>query len=629
MEVIRDGAAQGIRSAVIHSAGFGETSESGKAREKEVLEIARSSGMVLCGPNSAGLVNIPEKVALTPVVSMELDGLIHERIGFVSQSGGMMGSLMTRAHARGMGFSYLVSTGNEVDLQATDYIEFMLDDPLTDVVIVFLEGFRDIERFFEIADLSLRKEKPLLVLKVGRSETGAKAAKSHTGSMAGSDEVYSAIFKQKGIVRVSALEDLIETASLFCKYKPHSGNRVGVLTTTGGVAMLIADECSACGFEFPKPCGRTLETVAKGLPTFASFSNPLDVTMSGVGIGFGKAIDLFLQDPNFDIVMAVVGTSSQFAPEMGVKPIVERDRGSKKTLVSFLNPNAEEALRLLERNGIPTFRTPESSARVLKHFRDYSRFLERQRRAPDPIETRGMPLDPSVFSEARRILDSSGSVLNEVESKRLLRLLDVPVTEEQSVFSLEDALKAAKEIGYPVAVKVISSDIPHKTEAGVIQLSIRNEEELEQAFRTVMVRGKEYKPDFRFEGILIQEMIGSGTETILGMHQDPQFGPVILFGMGGVLVELIKDVSLRVAPLRRTDAVEMIQEVKTSAALKGFRGRAETDVEALIETILKVSKLSMALKDTVKEIDINPLVVLEKGRGVKAVDALVIKKPPF
>lgn len=536
-----------------------------------------------------------------------------------------MGSLLTRTEYRGIGFSYLVSTGNEADLEATDYIEFMLEDPQTDVIIVFLEGFRDVQRFLEIADLSLHKGKPIIVLKVGRSEAGRKAAISHTGSLTGSDEVYEAIFKQKGIIRVRGLEDLFEAASLFSKFKPHSGNRIGIVTTTGGVATFIADECSDHGFQFPKPSKVTLESITKGLPSFASFSNPLDVTMSGVGIGFGKAIDLFLQDGNFDIVLPIVGTSSQFAPEMGVRPILERDKKFNKTIVAFLNPNAEEAHRLLERNGIPTFRTPESCARVLRNFKDYGRFLEKHREkekgTPEKIE-----VDPLIASRAREILNSAAPVLNEFESKTLLNLFGIPVVREKMVSTLEEAIDAASQIGYPVAIKLVSRDILHKTEAGVVQLGIQNDQELRRGFETILQKGKAYRPEAKIEGITVQEMVEKGTEVILGMYQDLQFGPIVLFGFGGIFVELFKDVSLRLAPLQRNDAEEMISEVRTSAMIKGFRGREKGDIEAVIQVLLKLSRLSLVLQNEIMEIDINPLIVLVEGKGAKTVDALIVKQ---
>jgi len=377
VEVIKECIGQGVRTAIIHTAGLGESGEKGKGRQREIKRLAEERGMRICGPNSAGIVNVIGKVALTPVVALELDELTPGKIGLVSQSGGMTGAFLTRAEGRKIGFSAIISTGNEVDLEASDYIEFFLEDPQTKVIAVFLEGFRNISRFLQVADLALERGKPIVVLKIGRTQVGAKAAASHTGALTGSDEVYNAVFKQRGITRVYAQEDLIEVASLFSKSSPARGPRIGIVTTTGGGAMHLADECAFLGMEFPNPSPETIAEASRGLPTFASLSNPLDVTMSGVGGGFRQSLDLFLKDENFDLVVAVVGTSSQFEPEMGVKPILERDKSHSKPLVAFLNPDAQIALRVLEENGIPTFRTPEGCARALRHFIDRGDFLNR------------------------------------------------------------------------------------------------------------------------------------------------------------------------------------------------------------------------------------------------------------
>lgn len=377
VEAVRECGKKRIPAVLIHTAGLGESGEEGKRRQQEIKKLAEEYRIRICGPNSAGIVNVHEKVALSPVVALELDSLTPGEIGLVSQSGGMMGAFLTRAEGRRIGFSFVISTGNEMDLEASDYIEFLLEDPHTKVIAVFLEGFRNIPRFSRVADLALMKNKPIVVLKIGRTEVGAKAAASHTGALTGSDALYNAFFKQKGVTRVYAQEDLIEVASLFAKTHPPRGKRVGIVTTTGGGAMHLADECASLGMEFPSPSQKTIEEASKGLPNFASLSNPLDVTMSGVGGGYRKCLDLFLKDDNFDIVVAVVGTSSQFEPEMGVKPILERDRSSSKPLVAFFNPDAQEALCLMEQNRVPSFRTPEGCARALRYLIDRGVFLEK------------------------------------------------------------------------------------------------------------------------------------------------------------------------------------------------------------------------------------------------------------
>jgi len=620
--VVRECITKGIKGVIIHSAGLAETGEEGRKKQQELKEMIRGTAVRLVGPNTAGIANIVEKVILTPVVAYELNELTPGRIGIVSQSGGLTGALVTRAEARGIGFSYIISTGNEMDLEASDFMRFLIDDPHTDVITLFLEGIRNPEKFCEAVDLAHERGKPILVLKVGRAEVGSRAAASHTGTLTGSDATYDAFFKQKGLIRLEALEDLFEISSLFSKYTPPKGNRIGMLTTTGGGALILADACGMVGLDFPPPSEATVQTSSQWLPDFASRANPLDVTMAGVGGGYRKSLDLFLRDENFDIIIAVVGTSAQFEPEMGLKPILERDKTIGKPIVSFLNPYAEEALKLLEKEGIPTFRTPEACARALKYLVDYGKFLEKY----SPLKVTP-PADPSLGPvEVKKLLGSPQTPLNEYQSKVILAHYGIPVVKEKIATSLEEGLAIAREIGFPVVLKVLSPDILHKTEAHVVKLDIFSEEDLEKGYAEILENAQRYKPDAAIDGVLIQQMVRGGTEVIVGMSQDPQFGPTMMFGLGGILVELYKDVSLRVAPLGRTDAEEMINEVKGSVLLREYRGKERGDVEGLIDVILKVSRLAMDFKEEVMELDINPLIVLGEGKGVKAVDALIVKK---
>jgi len=621
MGVLEECSFKGICQAVIHSAGMAEIGPEGKKKELEMESFARAHGIRICGPNTAGYINVIDGVALTPVVALELDTLTTGKIGFISQSGGMTGAILTRAEARGIGFSYIVSTGNEMDLDVSDFIRFLVEDPQTQVISLFLETVRRPEEFLKASDLALERGKPLICLKVGKAEVGARAAASHTGALTGSDEVYEAVFKKKGITRVEALEDLFETASLFEKYSPPKGRRVGVLTTTGGGAMLLADEGGTLGLDFPKPSERTIKTLSQDLPSFASISNPLDVTFSGVGGGYERSLNLFLEDEAFDIVVAVVGTSSQFAPEMGVKPILKREKNREKPLVAFLNPNAEEAARLLEKDGISTFRTPEGCARGLKYLCNYGDFLERRRTSlghPGPPHFEGKEKD------AEEILGASPSSLNELDSKRLLHLFGIPMVREGLARSPEEAVHIAQKMGYPVALKVCSSDILHKTEAGGVRLGVTSDSEVRSAYEDLLSRSQRYKPEAKMDGILIQEMV-KGEEVIIGMSQDQHFGPSILFGLGGVFVEILKDTSLRIPPLQRSEAEEMIREVKCFGLLEGYRGRAPKDIEALVDVLVRFSCFCMEMKGKIKTAEINPLMVLERGKGVKAVDALVVK----
>ncbi len=620
--VLKECSTKGVRNTIVFSAGLGETGLNGKTKQSRIKNFAKTHGIRMCGPNSVGYVNVIKGIALSPVVALELDSLPPGRIGLISQSGGMTGALISRAEARGIGFSYVVSTGNEIDLDVSDFIRFMVDDPDTGVISLFLETIRRPEDFLKAADLAAEKRKPLICIKIGKAEVGAQAAASHTGALTGSDEVYEAVFKKRGVIRVAALEDLFETASLLEKQSPAKGKRVGILTTTGGGAMLLADECGALGLEFPRPSEHTIKCLSHGLPSFASFSNPMDVTGSGVGGGYEQSLNLFLKDDQFDIVVSVVGTSSQFAPEMGVNPILRREELTKKPLVAFLSPNAEKACRLLERSGIPTFRTPEACARALKYFCDWGSFLEKRKAVSKHSTAVSFRIN---WREVEDILRSSPNCLNEFQSKQLFRLYGIPVTKERLGQSPEQAVHIAEKIGYPVVLKVCSSDILHKTEAGAVKKGIDSETGVRAAVDEILSVSQRHKPGARIDGVLVQEMVKGGQEVIVGMYEDRDFGPILVFGLGGIHAELLKDVSIRTLPISKSEAEEMVLEVKSAPLLQGYRGEKPKDIEALVDTICRFARFCSDSKGRISTAEINPLVVFEKGGGVKALDALIVK----
>jgi acyl-CoA synthetase (NDP forming) len=613
-----------IKSIIIHSAGLGDNGEEGKKTRERIRSQVREAGIRVVGPNCAGIVNMTENIVLSPIVCYELDAIPKGRIGLISQSGGLTGAYVTRAADRGIGFSYVISTGNEMDLGVAEFAHYLVKDENTDAIAIFLEALRDVELFRDVAVEALQAEKPILVLKVGRTEVGAKAAASHTGALTGADAIYDAFFRQYGITRVETLEDLFEVPALFCKTKPPAGRNVGVITTTGGGATIVVEAAAQAGLRFPLPSDDAIREATAFLPSFAAKSNPMDVTMSGTGDGFRKGLEVLLKDDAFDMIVGVVGTSSQFEPNLGVQPIVDVCRGAIKPLVAFCNPNAAEALRLFEKHGIPSFRTPESCGRALGYLVKYGEAIESfnrqkdQRQAPDPSS--------STARNIRKILASAGSVLNEYDSKRVLSVCGIPVAREILTGNLEQAKKAAEEIGYPVALKVMSADIPHKTEAGVIRLGVRSETELAASFGEILSKAKKFKTDAKIDGVLVQEMAEKGVELIIGMKRDTGFGPVIMFGLGGVFVEVFKDVSFRIPPLALQDAREMIEEIKGSKLLKGYRGTEKMDCEAIASTLMSVAGLSLDIGEEIRELDINPLIVYPEGRGVKVVDALICRE---
>jgi acetyltransferase len=615
---------KGVKGAIIHSAGMGEAGKDGEKKQEKIKALAREAGMRVVGPNCAGVANITENIILSPVVCYELDHLTKGRIGLVSQSGGLTGAYVARAEARGIGFSYVISTGNEMDLEACEYIHFLLHDRHTDVIAVFLEGLRNIEHFFEVADEALEIGKPIIVLKVGRTEVGSKAAATHTGAMTGADAIYETIFRQKGITRVETFEDLIEVSFLFSQSKPSRGNRVGVITTTGGGATLLAEAGAQAGLEFPSPSETTMKKASEFLPSFAAKSNPMDVTMAGVGGGYQKGLEILLNDDTFDIVVGVVGTSSQFEPEMGVKPILDVYRKYKKPLVAFCSPNAEKALRMFAHHGLPSFRTPEACGRALGYFAKYGEFMEMKERLPFRKEEilAAKPKSDVV----KNILSASTKIINEYDSKKILSEYGIPIIKDQLAKDLSTAKDIVNRMGYPVALKIVSPDIQHKTEAGVVKLGIDSDTMFEIAFHEIMTNAKNYQRGTTIEGVLIQEMAPKGIEVVVGMSNDAQFGPTLMFGLGGVFVEVVQDVAFRVLPISGPEAWKMIHETKGSILLNGYRGTAKMDIDGILTTLIKISQMCMDLKDIIQELDINPLMVYPDGEGVQAIDALIRKK---
>ncbi|MCP4628311.1 MAG: acetate--CoA ligase family protein [bacterium] len=615
---------KGVKGAVIHSAGMGEADKDGQRKQAKIKALAGEAGMRVVGPNCAGVANITENIILSPVVCYELDHLTRGRIGLVSQSGGLTGAYVTRAEARGIGFSYVISTGNEMDLEACEYIRYLLHDRHTDVVAVFLEGLRNIEHFIEVADEALEMGKPIIVLKVGRTEVGSKAAATHTGAITGVDAVYDTIFRQKGIIRVETFEDLIEVSFLFSRLKPSAGNRVGVITTTGGGATLLAEAGAQAGLEFPAPSEDTMKTAAEFLPSFAAKSNPMDVTMAGVGGGYQKGLEILLNDDTFDIVVGVVGTSSQFEPEMGVKPILDVYGKTKKPLVAFCSPNAEEALRLFARQGLPSFRTPEACGRALGCFVRHGQFLEEKERPAFHKEE--IPAAKPQSDVVKSILSASPKIINEYDSKKILAEFGIPIIDECLAEDFSTAKDIVNKMGYPIALKIVSPDIQHKTEAGVIKLGIGSDAMFETAFHEIMANAENYRKGTIIEGVLIQTMAAKGIEVVVGMSNDAQFGPTLMFGLGGIFVEIVQDVAFRVLPISGLEAWKMIHETKGSALLNGYRGMAKMDIDGILTTLVKISRMCMDLMDIIEELDINPLMVYPEKQGVQAIDALIRKK---
>ena len=626
LPVLEECSKKAIRSGVIISAGFAEASEEGKRIQQQIVDIANKSKIRICGPNSFGVANLHEGVSL--ISSSEVRYLKPGKISFIFQSGGLLNAVLLAAWDRGWGIGSAISCGNEAVLNIADYADYLVRDENTDVVGILTEGFRDPQKFLGVAKLAAELKKPIVILKLGKSEKGKHAAQAHTGTLVGSDAVYDAVFKQHGVTRVADLDDFIETVELFSKRKKLTGDRIGVIVPSGAECGLVADLADDAGVELPQLSPTTVARLATGQSAYLSIRNPLNAPERYVRRGevFREWIDTLVADENLDIVGLRLPLPRRREDEDVIarfRDLTEIARGTEKLVILFSRASIslpEYWRTLLREHDIPFLLEYRKGFKALKALSEYNCFLSKERSASSEIELK------IEREKIKRLLAPSDQALTERQGKEILAEYGIPITREGLARSEEEALGLAQTIGYPVVLKVESPQIIHKTDAGAVKTNIESEAELIRHYREIENNVRIFAPSATIEGILVQEMIRGGKEVIVGMTQDPQFGPVIVFGIGGVFVEIIKDISMRVAPLSKTDAVEMVCGLKSYGVLKGARGERESDIEAVVEILLRFSQLSLDLRDEIREIDINPLMVLEKGKGAVAVDCLMARK---
>jgi acetate---CoA ligase (ADP-forming) len=608
---VADCAAAGVTVATILASGFAEAGHEGRERQRRIVGLARGRGLRLVGPNSLGVVDTAAPLALTANAAFAAETLPRGRLAVLSQSGSLIGTLVSRGAARGIGFGKLISVGNEADLSVGEIGAALADDPETDAFLLFLETIRAREEMARFAALAHRARKPIIAYKLGRSDVGQALAVSHTGAMLGSDRAVDAFLRHHGILRVDHFETLLEMAPLVAGRAPRAlaNPRVGVIATTGGGAATVVDRLGLLGVDVSPPSSGTLAKLhAVGVPP--QLGPIVDVTLTGTRYEVMRpALDILMEAPEFALILATIGSSAQFQPELAVKPLVDCAR-EKKPLAVFLTPQADETLRLLAQNGIAAFRTPESCADAIAAY-----FAWRE-----PAAAVGVRED--AIARARAVLRSiTGDVLDERQSLALFGALGVPVAPSVILDRAEDP--PALPFGYPVAAKVLSPDITHKTEAGGVALDITSAPELTERAEALIASARSRHPDARVEGVLVQPMMRGIAEVLVGYRLDAQAGPVITVGMGGTLAEIYRDYAVRVAPASAAQAAEMIAEVRGFAVLRGYRGKPAGDIPALAQTIAALSMLATLPGPTVLESEINPLIVREPGKGVVAVDGVV------
>jgi acetate---CoA ligase (ADP-forming) len=609
---VRDLAARGTAAAIVLASGYTETGEEGARRQKQLIEAA--GAMRILGPNTIGLVNLTDNIVLSATGALEMDHFPTGSIGVVSQSGGILGSLLSRAAARGIGLSKLISTSNEVDLELADFIDHLADDDATKVIALYVETVRHPEKFRAAALKAARAGKPVVAFKIGRSEAGVKAAVSHTGALAGADRMYDALFKQTGVIRAQTFGDLLDIPVALSTGRVLRGNRVAILTSTGGAGTLVSDSLGVSGFDTPAPDPETAAAL-RALQTgdhAALDRNPIDVTLAGLQPDLLRgAIKTLLASPSYDALTIIVGSSSLAMPELMVGAIQDCLPLSDKPVIAYVSPHAPEIGALLTQRGVPAFAVAESCTVALDGMLQASRWK--------------VPVERTEPSAAVAADDFPAGSLDESQAKQLFARFGVPCARELVVETPAEAEGAARDLGGKVVLKVLSGEITHKTEVGGVAVNLAPEQV--GARLAAMAAEVESKAGIRPRRFLVQEMVSGGTELILGMHRDP-LGTAILLGMGGVAAELFKDTTMRLLPphggLSREEALDMARELKTWPLLDGFRGRPKADTEALVTAIVAFSEMTAQLGERLVEAEINPVFVLPAGQGVRAADGVVV-----
>ena len=605
---------KGVRSLVVISAGFKEVGASGHEREQQLLAVAQRYGMRMIGPNCLGVLNTTPSVSMNATFApiMPPPG----PVSFMSQSGAMGVTILDYAAEYGIGVNHFVSVGNKADVSGNDLIEFWAKDPATRVILMYLESFGNPQKFTRLAR-EVTRTKPIIAVKAGRTAVGARAASSHTGALAGLDSATDALLEQCGVIRVDTVEDLFDLAMAFSHQPVPKGNRVAIVTNAGGPGIIIADACESQGLSIVELSEATQARLREALPEEASVRNPVDMIASATPDTYRLALDAVLEDEKIDAVIAAFVPPLRVRQQDVARAIVEvrRAHPDKPMLAVLMGRKGlpEGRAELAEAN-VPAYIFPESAASALAHMNRYRRWLARPVGAVRAFEVDRAAADAVIGRAGADGYLASADVL------ALLRAYGLPTLQSRLARDPAEAGRAAAALGLPVVMKIVSPDIVHKTDVGGVMLDLRTEDEVERAAVEMLDRIGRRVPDARIEGVMIEQYVRGGRETIIGMSEDPSFGPVLMFGLGGIYVEALHDVTFRIHPVSDIDAHEMVRAIRGVKLLQGVRGEPPADLAAVEEAIQRISQLVGDYPQIV-ELDINPFVVFEKG-GV-AVDARI------
>lgn len=621
-EILEECGKKHIKGAIVISAGFKEIGGEGIELEKRIQQIIRKYNISLIGPNCLGVINTDPDSSMNATFATKISK--EGNIAFLSQSGALCVAVLDYAQEANIGFSKFISMGNKAGITENELLLYLKNDPKTDVILMYLEDLSNGREFMQIAreiTSSPANPKPIIALKAGRTLLGARAASSHTGSLAGSDKVYDAIFNQCGVLRGDTLEEIFDYVRAFSSQPLPKGKNVAIITNSGGPGILATDSCIRYGLNIANFHPGTVKNLKKILPPTASLNNPVDMIAEAKHEQYEASLREILNDNNVHSAIIIL-TATPFTDVKKIAlTIVKVAKESKKPIVCcFLGVfDISGGIRILEENGIPDYKFPESAARVLSEMTQFTLWLRRPQTGIKKFRVNK--------SGAREIIDTvkkeGRHFLLEPESYEVMKAYRFPLIKSFLAENESQATEAAQKIGFPVVLKIVSPDILHKFDFGGVKLSLNTKTEVRKAYHEILKNVRKNKPQARIRGMLVEEMATQGKEVILGMNRDPQFGPILMFGLGGIYVEALEDVTFRLAPIRELAAINMITRTKTYKILEGYRGEKAYDIEAIAECLKRLSQLVTDIEE-IKELDINPLFVYEKGKGCAIVDARII-----
>lgn len=615
--VVEECGKSGVKGLVVVSAGFKEVGEDGARLERETAARAAKYSIRLVGPNCLGVVNTAQSTRLNSSFASKMPA--EGSIAFASQSGALCAAILDYASGEKIGFSKFVSMGNKADLNENDLLEYLGTDPLTKVILLYVEDLVDGRGFVEVAS-RVTQTKPILAVKAGVSPEGAKAATSHTGALAGSEEAYDAILRQSGVLRVESVIELFDYGRAFAEQPLPKGNRVAIVTNGGGPGIMATDACVRYGLQLAAFSETTKKRLRAGLPKAASVNNPVDVIGDAQADRYEVALKGALWDENVDCGLVMLTPQTMVNIKKVGETIAAVAPRSGKTIVGCLMGlvDVSPGVEVLRANKIPHYSFPEAAVRSLATMYDYQRWIERPRSEVRNFDDVDTGLARKIIAKAVRAGESN---LSQHEAMSVLKAYGFPTVATIFSKTREEAVKVAAKIGFPVVLKIVSRDIAHKVDVGGVKLDLATERQVRAAYDEIMKNVRAHVPTARIEGVEVQEYVVDGRETIIGLRRDPRFGPLLMFGLGGIYVEAYRDVSFRLAPIRELSAFHMISQLRGSKILEGSRGQPPVDKKVLAECIERMSQLAIQLPN-VKELDINPLVAFEKG--CRALDARII-----